>query len=512
MKLSRLMDSLPATDGREFTAEDRSLSSEDPEITAIHYRSDQVVPGGLFVAVPGLKADGHDFIQDALDRGAAAVVAQRPFGNDSRVRVVDNSRRMLGILGARFYKRPSASLFLIGITGTNGKTTTSLLIEHVLAAAGFQVGVIGTIDYHYAGKSFPNPVTTPESLDLQRILAEMRDHGVTHAVMEASSHAIDLDRIQSCWLDLGVFTNISQDHLDYHGDMERYWACKKSLFTRHLASGPKKDRAAAVINFQDSRGRVLAETLSLPCVRVGQEPDCDVRPDGVGYDLTGIDGRILTPEGGFDLSSSLIGAHNLENILCAAGVGSALGLSPPVIKTGIESLRCVPGRLEPVENGLGRFVFVDYAHTPAALENVLTALKNLGGHRIICIFGCGGDRDRDKRPRMGEVVGRLADLAVVTSDNPRTEPPLSIVEAIIPGIRKSCPRFYDPVDVADGFENKGFVVEPDRRRAISIGISASRAGDIVLLAGKGHETYQDVGGRTLHFDDREEAKRALEVL
>jgi UDP-N-acetylmuramoyl-L-alanyl-D-glutamate--2,6-diaminopimelate ligase len=512
MKLSRLMDSLLAADGGGFSGENRSRTSEDPEINSIHYRSGDVIPGGLFVAVPGLKADGHDFIQEALDRGAAAVVAQRPFGNDSRVKVVDNSRRMMGTLGARFYGNPAEALFLIGITGTNGKTTTSLLIEHILTAAEFQVGVIGTIDYHYAGKSFTNPVTTPESLDLQRILAEMRDHGVTHAVMETSSHAIDLDRIQNCWLDLGVFTNLSQDHLDYHGDMDRYWACKKSLFTRHLASGPKKDRAAAVINLQGSRGRALAETVSVPCVRVGQEPGCDIRPDGIRYDLTGITGRILIPDGGFDLSSSLIGAHNLENILCAAGVGSALRLSPFVIQTGIESLRCVPGRLEPVENGLGRFVFVDYAHTPAALENVLTALKHLGGYRIICIFGCGGDRDRDKRPQMGEVVGRLADLAVVTSDNPRTEAPLSIVEAIIPGIRKSCSRSYDPAEVADGFEDQGFVVEPDRRQAISIGISASRPGDIVLLAGKGHETYQDVGGRTLHFDDREEAKRALEAL
>ncbi len=511
MKLSQLMGKASTPRGVGLTREVQ-IPDTDPEISTIHYRSGEVAPGGLFVAIPGIRADGHNYIQEAIHRGAAAIIAQRPFGNDPRVRVVDNTRRFLGRLGTRFYGEPAASLFLIGITGTNGKTTTSLLIEHILAAAGYKVGVIGTIDYHYAGKTYPNPVTTPESLDLQRILADMHAHGVTHVVMEASSHAIDLHRLEGCWLDIGVFTNLSQDHLDYHGDMERYWACKQSLFTRHMTAGPKRDRTAAVINCHDSKGRELAGTLSIPCFCVGNEPDCKVRSEGVNQDLTGITGRITTPDGGFEFSASLIGVHNLENILCAAGVGSAMGLAPSILKSGIESLRCVPGRLEPVENDTGRFVFVDYAHTPAALENVLAALKALGDRRIVCIFGCGGDRDRDKRPRMGEVVGRLADLAVVTSDNPRTEPPLSIIEAIIPGIRKSSPRSYSPADVAAGFEKKGFVVEPDRRRAVSIGISASRPGDIVLLAGKGHETYQDVGGRTLHFDDREEAKRMLEAL
>ena len=511
MKLSQLMGNASTPWGGGFTREGQ-IPDSDPEISSIHYRSGEVIPGGLFVAIPGIKADGHDYIKDAIHRGAAAIIAQRPFGDDPRVRVVDNPRRVLGRLGARFYGEPAVSLFLIGITGTNGKTTTSLLIENILAAAGYSVGVIGTIDYHYAGKTYPNPVTTPESLDLQRILADMRAHGVTHVVMEASSHAIDLHRLEGSWLDIGVFTNLSQDHLDYHGDMERYWACKQALFTRHMTAGPKRNRTAAVINCQDAKGKELAETLSIPCFRVGNDPDCRVRSEGVRHELTGITGRITTSGGGFEFSASLIGAHNLENILCAAGVGRAMGLAPSILKSGIESLRCVPGRLEPVENDTGRFVFVDYAHTPAALENVLGALKALGDRRIVCIFGCGGDRDRDKRPRMGEVVGRLADLAVVTSDNPRTEPPLSIIEAILPGIRKSSPRSYDPADVAAGFGKKGFVVEPDRRRAVSIGISASRPGDIVLLAGKGHETYQDVGGRTLHFDDREEAARALEAL
>ena len=323
--------------------------------------------------------------------------------------------------------------------------------------------------------------------------------------MEVSSHALDLHRVEGCWLDVGVFTNLTRDHLDYHPDMDHYWACKQKMFTENLAQGPKAARSVAVINRNDPRGRDFFDTAPKPALAVGQDPDNDVYPTRVANDLSGIRATLSTPGGPITLNSSLVGGYNLENILCAAGAGAALGLGTEIIRRGIEAVSAIPGRLEALANDSGRFVYVDYAHTPDALDNVLRSLVSLASGRLICVFGCGGDRDRGKRPKMGDIAGRHCDLAVITSDNPRSEPPDAIIKQIVPGVARHLPRAYTPATLAGGFSEKGHVIEADRRTAIRLAIGASRPGDIILIAGKGHETYQLIGGRRLDFDDRREA-------
>jgi UDP-N-acetylmuramoyl-L-alanyl-D-glutamate--2,6-diaminopimelate ligase len=499
-----------------------SAAMPDTEIRSIHYRAQEVLPGGLFVAVKGQTADGHDYIGRALEKQAAVIVVQNEldpsFLIESRaasvkkdpiiIRVPD-TRRSLADLAARFYNHPSEHLTLIGITGTNGKTTVAYLIESILLAAGFRVGVIGTINYRYSDKTFPNPMTTPESLDLQRILSEMLTAGVTHAVMEASSHAMELYRIRNCCFDVAVFTNLSQDHLDFHGNMSSYWSSKKKLFTEYLHRGPKKETATGVLNCDDPKGRELASMLPMPTIKTGSAPDCDIKAETSRYGFVGTDGRVTTPRGGFDFKTPLVGIHNLENILSATGAATALKIAPAIIKAGIEKLTAIPGRLENIADAGGRHIYVDYAHTPDALENAISALKAIAPARIICVFGCGGDRDKSKRPLMGEIVARLCDLSIVTSDNPRTEEPTSIIDQIIPGIKQAGGVEHSAQDLKAGFEKKGYVVEPDRRKAIELGIIASRPSDVVLIAGKGHETYQIIGKTVIGFDDREEARKAL---
>jgi len=516
----------------------RQIGGPDHDITSIHYHAQKAGQGSLFVAIPGFKADGHDFIDAAIERGACAVVGEKPlpqplpetergdspfpFREGGRgVRSVswmevDNSRKALAILSSCFYGNPSEHLSVIAITGTNGKTTTSFLIESIFACAELNSGVIGTINYRYAGKSFANPVTTPESLELQHIMADMRDSGVTHVVMEASSHALDLYRLYGTRVNIGVFTNFTQDHLDYHQTMDSYWACKKRLFTEHLGSD-----GIAVINCNDPKGKELSTALSCSVITVGNSSDNMIWIKDYRHGLDGIHGQIVTPNGEFEFASPLIGVHNLENILCAVGVGAALNLPLHVIKAGIEALSFVPGRLEPVlsetvqnakckmQKKIERFVYVDYAHTPDALKNVLSCLKKLAGRRLICVFGCGGDRDRGKRPLMGEIAAGYADLIVVTSDNPRSEPPMSIIDEILPGVQKLCPYEYIAEELSAGFEAGGYIVEPDRRKAIRLAMSVSYAGDVILIAGKGHENYQIIGDTTLHFDDREEVMKVL---
>ena len=479
------------------------MQEHNTEIVSIHYKSQDVRQNGLFVAIPGLVADGHDFIDAALTNGASAVITQKPVNRDTITIEVDNTRKALAAVSAMFYGNPSESLFIIGITGTNGKTTTAYLIENILSKAGFKVGVIGTINYHYSGKTFNNPVTTPESLDLQKILAEMLDNGITHVVMEVSSHSIDLHRIENCRFDVGVFTNLTQDHLDYHKDMDSYWACKKKFFTDILRSGPKKDRAIAVINCDDERGKELAKSLMADTrgskLKILQLSDQMIQPKRIKYDPAGILGRIATTEGEFDFKSPFVGKHNLKNIICATGVGIALNIPLGAIKAGIETTPCVRGRLETIPNDIGRFIYVDYAHTPDALKQVLLSLRSLTRGRIICIFGCGGDRDKKKRPQMGEIAGSFSDLSIITSDNPRTEEPMEIIRQVLDGVEKA----------VKSLPPKRYIVEPDRKKAILLGITASQPGDTVLIAGKGHETYQIIGNKTVPFDDRKEAEKVL---
>ncbi len=493
----------------ETEDDDHDVRTQEIEVTSLHYDTRNVKPGGLFVAIEGFSTDGHRFIQDAVQRGAVAMVSQKPSTAPVPVFQVADSRKALALLSDRFFGYPSRHLIIIGITGTNGKTTTAYLIENILLAAGFHVGVIGTINYRYKGQSFNNPVTTPESLDLQRILAEMKAEGVTHVVLEVSSHAIDLSRIQGCRIDIGVFTNLTQDHLDYHADMDQYWACKKKLFTEYLGIDKK---ALAVINTDNPHGRALVSDLTYPCITTGLNANSLVHSESITIDMGGIRGIIATPQGPVAFDSPLVGKHNLENILSAAGVGSALALTSETIQTGIERTLSVPGRLERVPGSSGPAVFVDYAHTPDALENVLEALRQLAPERIICIFGCGGNRDKTKRPLMGEIAASFSHLTIVTSDNPRSEKPADIIDQILPGIRRVCPNEYTAKELRHGFNHKGYCKEPDRRQAIQTGIHAAKPGDMVLIAGKGHETYQIIGDTSNPFDDRAVAQHVLSNL
>ena len=508
MKLSRLIKA-----AKPLAIDHKGIQKDmDPEIKSVHYRAQEVQSGGLFVAIAGHAADGHDYVDQALQRGAVAVVSQKEItGKTINLRVA-STRKALADIAACFFAYPSQQLTVIGITGTNGKTTTAYLVESILQQAGYRVGVIGTINYRYADKIFASPVTTPESLDLQRILADMQQAGISHVVMEASSHAIDLHRIRNCWFDAAVFINLSQDHLDFHGDMQSYWASKKKLFTEYLIDGPKRDQAVAVINCNSANGRELANILQVPVIKTGSDPDDMIRAQNAQFDLDGTTGEIAIPGGTFHFKSKLVGRHNLENILCAAGVGSALNLPTGDIKSGIEAVSAIPGRLERVENNTGRFVYVDYAHTPDALKNTIDALRTVMADRIICVFGCGGDRDSAKRPLMGEIAAQLCDLSVVTSDNPRTEDPAAIIDQILSGVQRIKGRCYSPTDFRNGFKDKGYVIEADRQRAIQLAIRVSEPGDTVLIAGKGHETYQILGTTTRAFDDREEAGKALNKL
>lgn len=513
MKLSDLVKALSGN--VKSIATPSANRREDPEIKSIHYDSRTVMPGGIFVAITGLQSDGHEFIDQAVKRGAVAVVANRPVTASVVTVQVANTRQSLAVLAAHFYGYPSRELVVIGITGTNGKTTTSYLIEKMLTAAGFKVGVIGTINYRFGETLADALVTTPEALDLQQILRQMRNNQVTHVVMEVSSHALALNRIDGCELNVAVFTNLSQDHLDFHKDMIGYWDTKKQLFTDILVTGTKKASARAVINREDPRGEQLAGELAVPVVTVGRDDDNQVRPRRVTIGPDGIRGTfILDGEsiGGeqsqFDFHSRLAGEFNLENILCAVGACAAINVAPNAIRAGIERTGSVPGRLERVENDAGIYVYVDYAHTPDALKNALKTLKSMAVGRLICIAGCGGDRDRAKRPQMGRIAMTLSDLTILTSDNPRSEPPMAIIEDILTGINNGY-RPYTTERLPGPADRSGYVVEPDRRRAIHLGIEVAQSGDTVLIAGKGHETYQIIADQRIAFDDRREAARAL---
>jgi len=522
LKLSKLLESIipQQVRGISLSSDHESVSAPctfpihlgpDTDISSLHFNSMEVKPGGLFVAIPGLKFDGHQYINSAVTRGAAAVVSQKPVALNVWNIEVENSRKTLATLSSQFYGNPSEKLKIVGITGTNGKTTTAFLIEKILLHAGLSVGVIGTLNCRYGGKMFDMSMTTPESLDLQRILADMLADGVTHLVMEASSHAIFLDRIDACWMDVAVFTNLTQDHLDFHGDMENYWQSKRKLFTEHLVKGPKKSKAIAVINCNNSYGMSLFKELP-SALSVGFDDHCQLWPEITRKDQAGMEGAISTPEGMFKFVTSLIGQYNIENMLCAAGACLALGLPLDIIRSGIESVEFVPGRLQSIPNIVDRFVFVDFAHTPDALENVLQTLRTLTTDRIICVFGCGGDRDREKRPLMGRIAARLADVCIITSDNPRFEDQMTIIADILAGVREHNMSHYIPRDAIKSPSASGYVVEPDRSRAIDMAVQISQQGDIILIAGKGHETYQIIGNQTVPFDDRIIVRKALEML
>ena len=466
----------------------------DLEISELAYDSRLVKPGTLFFAIHGEKTDGNKFVSDAVDHGAAAILSEQanpgtlPAGFPW-IQVAD-ARKAMAISAANYYGRPADVMKLIGVTGTNGKTTTSYLVDSILRAAGCEVGLLGTIGYRLVRESRPAPNTTPESLDLQKYLAEIVQAGGTHAVLEASSHALAMDRLWGCSFAVAIFTNLTRDHLDYHKTLEDYFAAKRRLFEGTGATAP----ATGVINRDDEYGQRLSG-LASRTLTYGLDPGADVSTRKPSLSLSGIEFSAETPAGKIEIRSKLVGRPNVYNILAAVGAGVALGLSKEVIATGIAQLPAVPGRFERIEMGQPFLVVVDYAHTDDALRNLLATAKDLNPDgRMITLFGCGGDRDRTKRPLMGEAAGRASEIVVLTSDNPRSEDPLLIINDVIVGVQRTKTKL---------------IIEPDRQKAIELALDEARSGDIVLLAGKGHETYQVLRDRTIEFDDREIARAVL---
>jgi UDP-N-acetylmuramoyl-L-alanyl-D-glutamate--2,6-diaminopimelate ligase len=474
-------------------------------VEGISYDSRNVNEGDLFVAVPGTRQDGGKFIRDALQKGARVVVAENvPQGIEESICFVkvSNSRKALAELAANFYEHPSKDLQLIGVTGTNGKTTTTLLLEAILKHSGFSVGVLGTLSYRWADKHRKASMTTPESLDLQRLFSEMRQDKVSHVVMEVSSHALALGRVKGCTFRAGIFTNLSQDHLDFHPTMEDYFSAKALLF-QNGTSGMSAP-LAAVINTDDPYGRRLIEDAASREVWSYSVNSSDARVWVKTCELSpsGIKAEFSTPEGLLMVRSPLIGRLNLYNLLCAATTALSLGIPKTSISEGLRTVCCVDGRLQrvaiPPEAGFE--VVVDYAHTPDAMEKTLGCLKEMTKGRLLGVFGCGGNRDRKKRPLMGMIGAQLADVVVLTSDNPRNEDPESIIKEIEPGVQGTGISFFDPGTKL--CPDRGYTVEADRKKAIQLALSWSRPGDTVFIGGKGHETYQIIGDRVFPFDDR----------
>ncbi|RKO67459.1 UDP-N-acetylmuramoyl-L-alanyl-D-glutamate--2,6-diaminopimelate ligase [Desulfofundulus salinus] len=470
--------------------------NQQVHISGIAYDSRQVQPGFLFVAVEGFTTDGHRYVEQAVSRGAVAVVVQKEIPLPSGIAYVrvPDTRLALALLAARFYGYPSRRLKLIGVTGTNGKTTTTHLLAAIYRAAGNKVGLIGTIANWIGDRVLPVAHTTPESLDLQKLLAEMVIEGVTVAVMEVSSHALALNRVAGCAFDAGVFTNITQDHLDFHRDMDDYLAAKTLLF-RGLGQDGKP--ALAVINADDPRaGRIVAETR-VPVFTYGLTAEAQVRAQEVKVTPRGVSFTVTSPWGEIPVSLKLTGYFNVYNALAAMTAAVAGGIPLPLAARALESVEGVPGRFELVDRGQDFTVVVDYAHTPDGLENILTTARAITPGRLITVFGCGGDRDPTKRPIMGEIAARLSDLPVITSDNPRTEDPMRIIAQVEEGVRRV---------------RSNYRVVPDRREAIRFALGIAAPGDTVIIAGKGHENYQIIGTTKYPFDDRIEAIKALDEI
>jgi UDP-N-acetylmuramoyl-L-alanyl-D-glutamate--2,6-diaminopimelate ligase len=471
----------------------------DAEIGGIAIDSRRVQPGDVFFALPGTRTDGRQHVAEAIARGARAVVTAGEIDAPG-VPIVRSEApaRLLGLAAAHLAGDPSASLTLVGVTGTNGKTTTTYLLEAIWRAAGLSAGVLGTIDYRFAGTTRPAPLTTPDALSLQTLLAEMRAAGATHVVMEVSSHALAQERVAGCRFDAAVFTNLTRDHMDFHADFDDYRRAKLRLFDEHLRASGKPD-PVAIVNADDPVGAALAADVATRCVPYGRARYAAVRPLEVTATLAGTRGTLELGGTAVPFRSRLVGAPHVENILAAVATAWALGADVEAITAGIAEVS-VPGRLEHIP-GPGFSVLVDYAHTPDALARSLEVVRPLAAGRVIVVFGCGGDRDRGKRPLMGEAAARLADVVVLTSDNPRTEEPVRIIAEIEGGVRGA--------GLTSTGTGRRYLIEPDRRAAIALAIGFARPGDIVLVAGKGHEDYQIVGTEKRHLDDRQEVRAAL---
>jgi UDP-N-acetylmuramoyl-L-alanyl-D-glutamate--2,6-diaminopimelate ligase len=508
----RLTDLLVGVSTLEFPA------GLNIEISSVAYDSRCALPGSLFVAIEGEVNNGNRFIADALARGTSAIASELapPPGpawealfpqsgalsksliappavpsNVAWIRVAD-ARKALATIAANFFGRPAEKLQMVGITGTNGKTTTSFVIDSIVRAAGHRTGLFGTIEYRTPKSVRPATTTTPESLDLQGFLASIVSAGGTHAVLEASSHALALDRLWDCRFAVAVFTNLTRDHLDFHHTFEDYFAAKRLLFEGTGASAPD----AGVVNVDDAYGHRLVG-LAQRTITYGLTPGAQVTAKKFTLGFSGLEFTAETPQGKIEVSSHLVGRINVYNLLAAIAASLALGFSRSEIEEGIRNLESVPGRFESIDLGQPFLVIVDYAHTDDALRNLLATARELHPTgRVITLFGCGGDRDRTKRPLMGEAAGRLSQVVVLTSDNPRKEEPLNIINDALVGLQRTSAKL---------------LVEADRERAIELALDEARPGDIVLLAGKGHETTQVLKDRTVEFDDREMARKYLRL-
>jgi UDP-N-acetylmuramoyl-L-alanyl-D-glutamate--2,6-diaminopimelate ligase len=487
MKLADLLRDVPVVS---------VTGSTDVEVTGVTADSRLVRKGSVFVAIPGTRQDGSKYVPQAVQKGAAAVVVPSAGGRTSkaeaRVVVVEDARAALALLAANFYGRPADSMSLVGVTGTSGKTTTTKMIESIFDATGKPVGLIGTIEYRAGQERLVADRTTPDAVVLQEWFAKMRDAGVRNAVMEVSSHALALKRTHGLHFGAAVFTNLSRDHFDFHKDFDDYFAAKRILFDQ-IDRGAK----TAVVNIDDTYGRRLASDLGKAAMSFGQSAEADIHP-AAGFEISvrGLRGTLVTPAGELPIESDLLGLPNLYNWMGAIGAAIVVGIPPATIAMGVRNLPSVRGRFERVPAEDGPTVIVDYAHKPDALEKLLRAVRELAGEkRVVVLMGCGGDRDKGKRPEMGAIAGRLADYTVLTSDNPRSEKPEAILDDIEAGMKEVPRERYTRV--------------ADRREAITSSIRDASNDDVIVIAGKGHETYQVMGDEVVHFDDREEAELAL---
>jgi len=505
MRLPRLLESLDEAGGHALV--NGAEAAPATIVRGLGYDSRTVAPGDLFVALPGRNHDGHDYLEDAVRLGAAALLVERapdpPPGDLPVVRVPD-TRRALAPIARRFFGDPAAELDLVGVTGTNGKTSTTYLVESILKRTGRRVGLVGTVEIRHPGERLRAVNTTPESLDLQRTLRAMRTNQVDAVVMEVSSHGLELGRVSGCRFRVAAVTNLSPEHLDFHGDMDAYQDAKLRLFREHLHDG-----AAAVVNLDDPRAAAFCDAARAAGARLlttATSGDADVTLESADVTLEGTRARLRIAGEPCDVALPLLGDFNLENLRVAVAMAHALGVDAATIAAGVADCPQVPGRVERVRgDGPGPTVLVDYAHTPDAVEKLLRTVRPMAGRRLITVFGCGGDRDRTKRPLMAGAVAKFSDRAVATSDNPRTEDPLAILAEVERGLSGLVRVEADALEATDA----GYCVMPDRRAAIELAVGIAGPEDTVVIAGKGHEDYQIVGRERLPFDDRREARRAL---
>ncbi len=474
-------------------------------VTGLAYDSRKVESGCAFFALRGAGSDGHSFIAKSVENGATLIVMEQeqllPDGVTGLV--VDDARRALAAASALWFGSPTQTMKVIGVTGTNGKTTITYLLEAMLQAAGLKTAVIGTINYRFGDLEIPASHTTPESYELQKTLAEFSAAGAEALVIEVSSHALEQKRVHGIRFDVGVFSNLTPEHLDYHRTMGEYYLSKKRLFAEYIIP----QDGALVVNIDDTYGQRLDDEFpgSISC---GVAKDAIIRATQYNLSRNGIDATVALQNGVLTFKSELLGQFNLNNLLCAIAAAEAAGIPAAAITEGVTAVVNIPGRLERIENNREALILVDYAHTGDALKNVLSTVKELQPKRITTVFGCGGDRDKTKRPVMGEVAARYSDITIVTSDNPRTEAADAILRDILPGVHKHFDRELSQDEVLTG-KQRGFIVIPDRRAAIRLAVAGLRKKDLLLVAGKGHEDYQIIGTEKSRFDDREEIRNAL---